>query len=99
MRVRLAQSAEEDLIGIADWIGRDNPVRAASFVNELHARCLSLAHRPKRFPIARTVHGVPIRKLAYRDYLIFYAIGADSVDVIRIFHGARQWRLLLDEDQ
>jgi toxin ParE1/3/4 len=60
---------------------------------------MSLAHRAERFPIARTVQGIRIRKLAYRNYLIFYVIGADSVDVIRIFHGARHWRPLLDEDQ
>ena len=99
MRVRLTRSAEEDLAGIADWIGRDNPVRATSFVRELQARCLSLADRPERFPIARMVRGVAIRKLSYRDYLIFYIHVAGTVDVIRVLHGARHWRLLLGEEE
>jgi toxin ParE1/3/4 len=99
VRVRLTRSAEADLVGIADWIARDNPPRAATFVRELHARCMSLAHRPERFATVRTIRGAGIRKLAYRDYLVFYVIGADSVDVIRILHGARHWRPLLDEDQ
>ena len=95
MRVRLTRSAKEDLIGITDWIARDNPMRAITFARELQARCLSLADRPGRFPIARTVRGAAIRKLAYRDYLIFYVVGATSVDVLHILHGARDWRTLL----
>jgi toxin ParE1/3/4 len=97
VRVRLTRSAEQDLIAIADWIRQDNPVRAISFAEALHARCLSPTHRPKRFPIVRTVQGAPIRKLAYRDYLIFNAVGAEHVH-IRILHGARHWRALLGEE-
>lgn len=97
MKVRLTRSAEADLFGIADWIGRDNPARAVTFAEELRARCLSLTARPKRFPVVRTVQGAAIRKLAYRDYLAFYVVGAESVDVLRILHGARDWLRLLGE--
>jgi toxin ParE1/3/4 len=65
VRVRLTRSAEEDLVGIADWIARDNPPRAVTFARELHARCISLAHRPERFPIVRTIRGAAVRKLVY----------------------------------
>jgi toxin ParE1/3/4 len=98
VRVRLTRSAEQDLVAIADWIRRDNPLRAITFAEELHARCLSLAQRPKRFPIARKIEGVLIRKLGYRDYLIFYVVGAETVDVVRILHGARHWPSLLGEE-
>jgi toxin ParE1/3/4 len=99
VKVRLTRSAEADLIAVADWIGRDNPARAIGFARELHARCMSLVARPRRFPVARIVRGARIRKLAYRNYLIFYVVGADSVDVIRIVHGARDWAALLGKEE
>lgn len=95
MKVRLARSAEADLSAIADWIGEDDPRRAASFVRELQGRCMSLASRPRRFPIAREIGGVPIRKLGHRGYLIFYAVLEDRVEVIHVVHGARDWAALL----
>jgi toxin ParE1/3/4 len=66
-------------------------------VSELHAKCQSFDQRSKRFPVIRTVRRAAIRKLTRRDYLIFYIVGADSVDILRILHGARHWLPLLGE--
>lgn len=60
MKVRFTRSAETDLADIADWIARDNPARAITFIRELRAKCMSLADRPERFPVARTVEGASI---------------------------------------
>jgi toxin ParE1/3/4 len=95
VKVRLARSAEADLAAIADWISEDDPRRAASFVRELQGRCMSLAHRPKRFPVARHIDGQPIRKFSHRGYLVFYAVLENRVEVIHIVHGARDWGALL----
>ena len=40
MKVEITSAAEADLEGIADYIARDNSVRAVSFVRELYERCL-----------------------------------------------------------
>jgi toxin ParE1/3/4 len=98
VRVRLARAAVADLIAIGDWIGQDNPRRAASFLRDLHDRCMSLAQRPNRFPVSRHVDGVPVRKLSHRGYLIFYAVLDDHVEIIHIVHGARDWAALLDRN-
>ena len=37
MRVRLSSEARQDLLAIGDYIARDNPPRAQSFVAELAA--------------------------------------------------------------
>lgn len=95
MRVRLARSAKTDLSAIADWIGQDNPRRAATFLRELYERCMSLAERPNRFPVVRHVEGEPVRKVSHRGYLIFYAVLDDHVEIIHIVHGARDWSALL----
>ena len=47
MRVRLSSEARQDLFAIGDYIARDNPPRAQSFVAELAAKCASLGEMPR----------------------------------------------------
>ncbi|WP_258889807.1 type II toxin-antitoxin system RelE/ParE family toxin [Sphingomonas sp. SUN019] len=50
MIVRFNAEAEDDLEAIADYIARDDPVRAVMFVREIRARCAHLPFFPERFP-------------------------------------------------
>jgi toxin ParE1/3/4 len=43
MRVRISAEARRDLIAIGDFIARDNPRRAISFIKELTDKCAGLA--------------------------------------------------------
>jgi len=94
VRVRFARSAEADLAAIGDWIAEDNLGRAASFMQELRERCLSLADRPRRFPIARRIGALEFRKLTHKGYLVFYLVLADRVEIVHVLHGARDWAFL-----
>ena len=49
-RLRLSPRAAADLEEIADYIARDNPVRAATFVAELEAKCQAVAETPDLYP-------------------------------------------------
>lgn len=51
MIVHLTAEAEFDLETIGDFIARDNPKRALSFLRELRWKCLALADMPERFPV------------------------------------------------
>jgi plasmid stabilization system protein ParE len=51
MIVHLSAEAEYDLEMIGDYIERDNPERALSFLYELRSKCLGLADMPERFPL------------------------------------------------
>ncbi|PZX36942.1 ParE-like toxin of type II ParDE toxin-antitoxin system [Roseinatronobacter thiooxidans] len=46
MKVQITAEAEGDLESIADYIARDNPARALSFVRELYHLCLDIADMP-----------------------------------------------------
>lgn len=94
MKVDLAPEARADLTAIAGWIDNDNPDRADSFVEELQRACAALGRRPYRFPAVQ-VAGRDLRKRAYRDYLIFYRVLDNLVEVVRIIHGKRDWPALL----
>jgi plasmid stabilization system protein ParE len=50
MRVVVTDAALDDLLQIGRYIAQDNPVRAASFVEELYAGCPQLGETPLAFP-------------------------------------------------
>ena len=95
MIVRLTAAAENDLEQIADYIARDNPKRALSFVLALRDKCLGLADAPYGFPLVTRYERHGIRRRVHGNYLIFYRVAGDHVLVIHILHGARDFAALL----
>ncbi|WP_423241958.1 type II toxin-antitoxin system RelE/ParE family toxin, partial [Pantoea agglomerans] len=59
---------------IADYIARDNPCRALSFVMELRDKCMSLANLHQTFPLVQRYEHHNIRRRVYKNYLIFYRL-------------------------
>ena len=95
MKVFITDAAVRDLMAIADHIRPDNPERAATFVNELLDRCETLTELSARFPLVPRYERHGIRRCVYGNYLIFYRIGADQVDVLHILNGAQNYEALL----
>ncbi len=96
MKVKFSKPADSDLEAIGDWIARDDPERADTFIEELSERCLSLADHPRRFPAVESAPAVEIRKLTHSDYLIFYRIDPTEISILRVIHGSRDWAVLFD---
>lgn len=99
MRVVITAVAKADLVEIGEYIRTHNPVRAATFVDELLDRCDVLADMPRAFPLVPRYEKHGIRRYPYRDYLIFYRAFEDLVEVIHILHGARNYEALLFPDE
>jgi toxin ParE1/3/4 len=95
MRCTFTPKAEDDLAAIADWIAEDNPSRAVSFIREIRKRCDQVAEFPKASP-ERAELGPGIRMTVHRDYLIFYREAAIGMIVLRVLHGARDYRFLFE---
>ncbi|AEI82193.1 hypothetical protein CNE_BB1p07760 (plasmid) [Cupriavidus necator N-1] len=96
--VRLTPLAEAELEAIADYIARDNPRRALSFVQELRDRCLSLADMPLTFPLVPRYEDRGIRHRVHGNYQIFYRVLGDPparIDVLHVLHSARNYAALL----
>ena len=79
MKVIITSAARSDLAAIGDYIARDNPERAASFVEELVDRCEDLASMAERFQLAPRYALLGVRRRPYKGYLIFYRVTAVSV--------------------
>jgi len=91
LAVIIADAAKADLIDIGRYIAMDNPARADSFVDELERKCLDLGERPLAWPSMSQSKDRQIRRRVHGEYLIFYRVNDDRVEVVRVLHGARDY--------
>lgn len=89
-RLVLSPRAAIDLEEIAEYIARDNPVRAASFVAELEDKCRAVAADPELYP-ARSDLARGLRMAVHGRYLVLYRDlpAENAVRVERVVHGSR----------
>jgi plasmid stabilization system protein ParE len=98
MIVRILPAAETELEAIGDYIARDNPRRAVSFVRELRDKCLGLADMTLAFPLVPRYEDRGVRHRVYGNYQIFYRVvgqPAERIDIIHVLHGARNYASIL----
>jgi toxin ParE1/3/4 len=88
MTYRISDEAQRDLAGIGQHIAQDNPARALSFIDEFAAKFRLIAERSLSFPAREDWHP-ELRSALHRPYIILFRIADDYVDIIRVFHGAR----------
>ncbi|MBW7922126.1 MAG: type II toxin-antitoxin system RelE/ParE family toxin [Rubellimicrobium sp.] len=93
-RLHVLPVVRADLKEIGDYIARDNPVRARSFMRELNARMAEIARRPRSFPL-RSDLGPGLRAAQHGPYLIFFVETDATVRIVRVLHGARNLPQLL----
>ena len=95
MIVVFTDPAEEDLEQIGDWIARNNPIRAGTFIRELRQACRTLDELPLGHALVSRYEHTGIRRRVYGNYLIFYWVVGDEIQVLHILHGARDFEAIL----
>lgn len=95
MNVIITDEARADLLRIGEYIARDNPGRAVTFVQELLGRCRALTDLPRAFPLVPRYEHTGVRRRPYGEYLIFYRVGTRSVDVLHVLNGAQNYEAVL----
>lgn len=95
MIVRISIEAQRDLEAIADFIARENPSRAISFVGELRAKCHALAELHHAYPLVERYEAHAVRRCRHGSYLIFYKVEPTRVVVLHVLHGARDYEAIL----
>ncbi len=95
MRVVITAAAKADLLAIRRTIAADNPARAVTFTEELLDRCQALADNPRAYPLVPRYERFGIRRRVHGDYLIFYRLQPEQIEVIHILQGARDIEALL----
>ena len=97
MPARFTPEARADLREIALRIAERNPVRAFSYVDEIEDRC----HRIGEFPHAgppRPQWGEGIRIAVLGRYVIVYRARDETVQILRVVHGARDLDALFEDE-
>lgn len=98
LEVFFAPKALQDLQNIGDFIAKDNPERARTWVSMLEEHCQSLAEHPFRAP-ARDDLRPGYRVMTVGAYLIFYRVVGDTVLISRVLQGARHVGRAFDDDK
>jgi toxin ParE1/3/4 len=85
------------LLGIVDYIARQDAVAAAEFVGALDGCIQRLTDFPESGSLPRDEH---LRRKGYRivifgDYLAFYRLRGAEVRIVRVLHGRRRYSGLL----
>jgi plasmid stabilization system protein ParE len=99
MIVVITTDAETDLERIGDAIAQHNPARAITFVQELRRKCQTLAFAPRRFALIPRYERTNIRRMVHGNYLIFYRVTAEVIEVMHILHGAMNFSAILFPDE
>ncbi len=86
------RAAIDDLETIYDYIAHDNPVRAASFADELSAKISLLSETPY-VGEARLPNLPNIRIFPYKNYLFLYEPidNPKGIELLRIIHTAQDY--------
>ena len=95
MKVVVTDAAYDDLLQIGREIRKDNPARAETFVAELYERCQRLGGMPRAFPLLPDWEDSGVRRRPHGNYLIFYRVGAEQIEILHVLHGAREYEPIL----
>ncbi|MGM4984440.1 MULTISPECIES: type II toxin-antitoxin system RelE/ParE family toxin [Rhizobium] len=95
MILEFSYEAENDLEQIADYIARDNPQRALSFIRELRSKCEDLVDNPNGYSLVPRYEHHGIRRRVHGNYLIFYRVESAKVVIIHLLHGATDYGTML----
>ena len=88
MQYRFSRHAERDIEDIGDFIARDNPRRAITFITKLRDRCRQIVEFPRAAPSRRAL-GKGVRCVVFGRYLIVSVVRARVLEIRRVLHGAR----------
>jgi plasmid stabilization system protein ParE len=91
MIVNVSATAEAELRQIGDWIANESPLRADKFVDELILACQRIADAPFASPAVQASENPQIRRRTYRNYLIFYSMTENTIEILHVIHGARDY--------
>lgn len=96
-RIQYLSVANRDLIEIMDYIKADNPVAASELLNKIDesvSRLTSMPHSGK-IPDDARLKSMGYRIMAIGNYLVFYVVTGNKVEISRVLHGKRNYSYLM----
>ena len=96
-RIEYLAIAAQDLTDIIEYITLDNPQSALKLLDEIDESILKLEDFPYMGinPRDTRLQRLKYRILVVSNYLVFYVVKDDYVEIRRILHGKRKYQFLL----
>ncbi len=94
--VRWTSPALRDLGGITRYLSKENPDAATKLITEVDRTIALLATFPLLGREVKDERLGRYRLVPIWDYLIFYIVTENEVQIRRVLHGARQYEHLLE---
>ena len=97
-RVEYLPGARDDLLESFDYICRDDPDAAGGFIERIDKAISKLANFPKlgTVPKDQRLGLLGYRMLIIDNYIAFYVVEGDVVEIRRIVHGRRRYSFLVE---
>lgn len=96
-KIRIFPTAKQDMEDIVSYLNTLSPDAALRYYDLLVDEIASLARMPERCPrpkdLALAAKGY--RYLIVKNYLVFYVVAGDTVQIRRILYARRNYRSLL----
>jgi toxin ParE1/3/4 len=89
--VFFSEKANADLEGIEDYIALDSATTARRILLELRRRVIKIGYMPGGYP-PRSDLGPGIRVMIWSPYLVLFHVVGETVEVLRVVHGAQDLR-------
>lgn len=89
--------AEKDLTEILEYIQLDDPIAAIKFLDQIDNSISKLEDFPfmGKVPNDLRLESLNYRILIVENYLVFYVVQDDIVEIRRVLHGKRKYDFLL----
>lgn len=97
--IEYSKEAKEDLIGIKQYIkyNLQEPETANKLISKIRKSIKTLKENPEIYTIIDDdiIRKLEIRKLIVDNYIVFYRIKNDTIEIARIMYGRKNWINLL----
>ena len=97
--LRWATPAWQDLEETADFIARDSPSYASTFVEQIRRAARSLPAQPLRGRVVPELGSPSIRELLLGSYRLIYEVQSAGVTVLGLIHGSRDLAALWEREE
>jgi addiction module RelE/StbE family toxin len=96
-KVKIYPAAQMDLTDIVSYLNTLSPQAAIRYYDLLVEKISSLVEMPERCPFVRNIalKAKGYRYLIVENYLVFFVVKGDTVQIRRILYNKRQYKRLL----
>lgn len=97
--IEYSENSKKDLIEIKQYIKNNlqEPDTAQNIISKIRKEINNLKNNPDIYAIIDDdmIKKIQVRKLVVKNYIVFYRIQNENIQIVRIMYGRRNWIFFL----